>query len=157
MGKKTISNHWIFKTEPDCYSIDDLRKKGRGTWDGVRNFQARNFIRDDMKKGDKIIFYHSSCAIPAAVGVAEIVKEGYPDDTALDPKSEHPDPRHTRARPLWYVVDIKFLKKFKNPVALSDMHRIPELRGMRLLARGNRLSVFPIDEKQFKYIVKIGK
>jgi predicted RNA-binding protein with PUA-like domain len=128
----------------------------REHWDGVRNYQARNMLRDDIKKGDMVIFYHSSCKVPAAVGVAEVVKEGYPDFTAWDPQSEHPDPKSTQEKPLWYMVDIAFKKKFKNPATLSEMRTISKLSDMRLLQRGNRLSLFPISKKHFDTLVELG-
>ncbi|QSH39373.1 EVE domain-containing protein [Candidatus Kaiserbacteria bacterium] len=149
-------NYWLFKTEPTSYGIDDLMRDKREHWDGVRNYQARNMLRDDIKKGDMVIFYHSSCKVPAAVGVAEVVKEGYPDFTAWDPQSEHPDSKSTQEKPLWFMVDISFRKKFKNPVALQDMRTISKLSDMRLLQRGNRLSLFPISKKHFDTLVELG-
>lgn len=150
-------NYWLFKSEPTSFSIDDLKKVQSEHWDGVRNYQARNMLCDEVRVGDMVIFYHSSCAVPAAVGVATVVRAGYPDHTAWDPSSEHPDLKSTPEKPLWYMVDIKFKKKFKAPVPLSDMRTMPELRDMRLLARGNRLSLFPISKKHFDVIVEYGK
>jgi len=149
-------NYWLFKTEPTSFSIDDLKRKKREHWDGVRNYQARNLLRDDVKKGDQVIFYHSSCNVPAAVGIAEVVKEGYPDFTAFDKNSEHPDPKSTKERPIWYMVDIAFKKKFSKPVSLHDMRTISQLHDMRLLQKGNRLSLFPISQKHFELLSELG-
>ena len=145
--------YWLFKSEPNAFSIDDLKTNKREHWDGVRNYQARNMLRDDVKKGDTVIFYHSSCAEPAAVGIAAVVREGYPDHTAWDPTSEHPDAKSTPEKPIWYMVDIVFKKKFKEPVTLREMRTLPELTDMRLLVRGNRLSLFPISKRHFETIV----
>jgi len=149
-------NYWLFKTEPGSYNIDDLQKDNVEHWDGVRNYQARNMLRDDVKKGDLVIFYHSSCKEPAAVGSAVVVKEGYPDHTAWDTKSEHPDPKSTPEKPLWFMVDVEFKTKFKRVVTLKDMRTISELADMRLLQKGNRLSLFPISKKHFDVITKLG-
>ncbi|PCH91957.1 EVE domain-containing protein [Candidatus Kaiserbacteria bacterium] len=149
-------NYWLFKSEPGCYGIDHLKKDKTEHWDGVRNYQARNMLRDDIKKGDMVIFYHSSCKVPAAVGVAKVVKEGYPDFTAWDPKSEHPDPKSTPDKPLWYMVDIAFVKKFESEVSLQEMRTIRELGDMQLLKRGNRLSLFPISKRHFNVITELG-
>lgn len=151
------TRYWLFKSEPDCFSIDDLRKKKRAPWDGVRNFQVRNFLRDDMKKGDQAIFYHSSCKVPGAVGTMEIVKEGYPDHTAWDTKSEHPDSRSTKEKPLWYMVDVAYRSSFANVVPLRVMHEMEVLHKTPLLERGNRLSIVPLSKKQFDAIVSAGK
>lgn len=148
--------YWLFKSEPDCFSIEDLRKKKRAAWDGVRNFQVRNFLRDDMKKGDWAIFYHSSCKVPGAVGTMEIVKEGYPDHTAWDPTSEHPDARSTKEKPLWYMVDVAHRSTFSTIVPLSLMHEMEVLQGTPLLERGNRLSIVPLSKKQYDAIACAG-
>jgi len=142
-------NYWLFKSEPNCYSIDDLKRDGPEHWDGIRNYQARNMLRDDVKLGDKVLFYHSSCAEPAVVGLCEVVKESYPDHTAFDPTSEHPDPKSDPENPRWFMVDVKFEAKFKNPLSLKQMKEMTEFSGMRLLQRGNRLSLFPVDKKHF--------
>ena len=150
-------HYWLFKSEPDCYSITDLKNDGVGHWDGVRNYQARNFLRDDIKKGDMVVYYHSSCKEPAAVGLARVVKGGYPDHTAWDPSSEHPDPKSTPEKPLWYMVDIVCEEIFNTPVTLKRMRADDAYADMRLLARGNRLSVFPIEKKHFDRIVAQGR
>jgi predicted RNA-binding protein with PUA-like domain len=148
-------NYWLFKSEPDCYSIDDLQKDETEHWDGIRNYQARNMLRDDVKKGDQVLFYHSSCAVPAVVGLSEVVKEGYPDHTAFDPKSEHPDPKSHPENPRWFMVDIKFKEKFNTPVPLSQIKDMSEFSGMKLVQRGNRLSIMPLDKEHFELLCQI--
>ncbi|WP_372748970.1 EVE domain-containing protein [Litorivivens sp.] len=145
--------YWLMKSEPDAFSIDDLaaRPGKREHWDGVRNYQARNFMRE-MKKGDTVLFYHSSCAKPGVVGVAKIVREAYPDSTALDPESDYYDPKSDPDNPRWFMVDIQFQKKYKQPVSLAAMKANPLLDGMRLLKRGNRLSVMPVEAEEFQII-----
>ena len=149
-------NYWLFKSEPTCYSIDDLERDKVEHWDGIRNYQARNMLRDDVKKGDKVLFYHSSCPEPGVVGVCTVVKEGYPDHTAFDPKSEHPDPKSDPDNPRWFMVDVKFESKFKNLVSLSQIKEMSEFSGMRLIQRGNRLSLFPVEKEHFDLICKLG-
>ena len=122
----------------------------------MRNYQARNFLRDEVKKGDLVIFYHSSCAVPGAVGIAEVSQEAYPDPTQFDPKSEYYDPKARKENSTWYVVEVKFKRKFARTVSLADMRTIPELRDMRLLAPGNRLSLFPISQRHFVIIETAG-
>jgi predicted RNA-binding protein with PUA-like domain len=146
-------SHLLLKTEPSSYSIDDLKRDGTTSWTGVRNYQARNIIRDDMKKGDLCIIYHSSCKVPAAVGIGKIVKEAYADPLQFDQKSEYYDATSPVANPRWLCVDVAFVEKFAQPVTLTNMRTLPQLKDMRLLSRGNRLSVFPISEKHFKTIV----
>jgi len=150
-------NYWLFKSEPNCYSIDDLKRDGTEHWDGIRNYQARNMLRDDVKLGDQVLFYHSSCAEPAVVGLCEVVKESYPDHTAFDPKSEHPDPKSDPDNPRWFMVDVKFKQKFDNPLTLKQMKEMSEFSGMRLLQRGNRLSLFPVDKEHFELAVKLSE
>ncbi|GBD88852.1 EVE domain protein [bacterium BMS3Abin03] len=154
MSKK----YWLFKTEPNAFSIDDLAKSpGKRTyWDGVRNYQARNFIRDDMRKGDYVLFYHSNTNSLAVVGYCEIVKEAYPDHTQFDPDNKHFDPSATQKEPRWFMVDIKLIKKFKKPVTLKEIKANPKLKNMRLIQRGNRLSVMPITKEEFDEILKMG-
>lgn len=147
--------YWLFKSEPDCFGIDTLKAKKIAPWDGVRNYQARNYLRS-AQKGDLVIFYHSSCAVPAAVGVAEVVKGGYPDHTAWDPKSEHPDPKSTPEKPLWYMVDVKYKSTFVQPLSLTEMKSMPELAGMKLLQKGSRLSVMPVSKNHFDIIMREG-
>lgn len=151
-------NYWLFKSEPKEFSIDDLGKSpGKRTyWDGVRNYQARNFIRDDMRKGDYVLFYHSNTNPLAVVGHCKIVKEAYPDHTQFDPDNKHFDPTVTQKDPRWFMVDIKLIKKFKRPVTLKEIKTNPKLKNMRLIRRGNRLSVMPITKEEFEEILKMG-
>ena len=150
-------NYWLFKSEPDVFGIQHLmaRPKKTGHWDGVRNYQARNFMRDAMRKGDLGFFYHSSCAEPGITGIVEIVRAGYPDHTAFDPEDSHYDPKSTREKPLWYMVDVRLKRAFKNPITLQAMKRCPALKGMQLLARGNRLSVMPVAKRDWDFILKL--
>lgn len=145
-------HYWLFKTEPTGYSIDDLRRDKKTSWTGVRNYQARNMLRDEVKKGDLVIFYHSSCDIPGAYGVAEVVKEKVVDLTQFDTKSKYYDPKAKKEKPQWYAVDIKFKEKFKEPVPLADMRLEPALANMALLRPGMRLSLFPISKVHFDTI-----
>ncbi|AFN74666.1 hypothetical protein MROS_1429 [Melioribacter roseus P3M-2] len=150
--------YWLVKSEPDVFSIDDLAKSKNQTtyWDGVRNYQARNYMRDEMKKGDKVIFYHSNTKPPAAVGICEIVKEGYPDFTAFDPDDKHYDPKSKKENPAWYMVDIKLIKKFPKAVTLDEIKQNPKLKNMKLVQRGNRLSVMPVTKEEYDEIVRMG-
>ena len=145
--------YWLMKSEPNCFSIDDLAKAPKKTtsWDGVRNYQARNFMRE-MEIGDQVFFYHSSAEPPCLVGVAEVVKKAYPDLTALDPKDDHYDPKATPANPIWEMVDIKFVKKFDEPLTLEDLRDVKELEKMELLRRGSRLSVQPVTAGEWKAV-----
>lgn len=149
--------YWLVKSEPTAFSIDDLDKSKNKTtyWDGVRNYQARNFMRDEMKKGDYVLFYHSNAKPNAVVGFCEVVKEGYPDFTAFDPKDKHYDPKSKKDNPTWIMVDVKLKKKFKKPVTLSEIKENNKLKDMRLVQRGNRLSVMPVEEKEFNEILKM--
>lgn len=151
--------YWLIKSEPSVFSIDDLINSKEQTtyWDGVRNYQARNYLRDEMKINDKVIFYHSNSEPPAAVGVCEVVKEGYPDFTAFDPESNHYDPKSNPDSPAWFMVDVKFISKFANPVSIEQMRNKEKLKNLKLLQRGNRLSVMPISKEEFNQIVKMGK
>jgi predicted RNA-binding protein with PUA-like domain len=150
--------YWQIKSEPDVFSIDDLAKEKKGTtcWDGVRNYQARNFLRDDFKKGDKVIFYHSNAEPPSAAGLCEVVREGYPDHTAFDPASAHYDPKSRKDSPAWITVDIKFIKKFPRSVSINEIRQNKKLQEMLLIQRGNRLSVMPLTKEEFEEIVRMG-
>jgi len=143
------------KSEPTCYSIDDLAKDKTEPWSGVRNYQARNFMRDDMKVGDGVLFYHSSCKTPGVVGLAKISKKAYPDDTALNKKDDHYDPKHTKEKPIWYNVEVKFVKKLAEPVTLDKIKFNPRLKGIMVAQRGSRLSIQPVSKKHYEEIVKI--
>ena len=152
------TKYWLVKTEPGCFSIDDLAKSKNQTtyWDGVRNYRARNIMRDEMKLGDKVIFYHSNAEPPAAAGICKIVKEGYPDFTAFDPEDEHYDPKSEKDTPTWFMVDIKLEKKFKREVSLAEIKANKKLQKMTLIQPGNRLSVMPVQKEEFEEIVKMG-
>lgn len=149
--------YWLVKSEESVFSIEDLAKSKNKTthWDGVRNYQARNFIRDDMKKGDLVLYYHSNSDPMAVVGYCEIVKESYPDFTAFDPDDKHFDPKSKKENPTWFMVDIKLKKKFKKPVVLADIKDNAKLKEMRLVQRGNRLSVMPVTKKEFETILSM--
>lgn len=151
--------YWLMKSEPNVFSIDDLAKSKNQTtyWDGVRNYQARNFLRDEIKIGDKVIFYHSNSEPPGAAGICEVVKEGYPDFTAFDPENSHYDPKSKKESPTWFMVDIKLIKKFSHFVSIDEMRENKKLQGMKLLQRGNRLSVIPLTKQEFDEIIKMGK
>jgi len=150
-------NHWLMKTEPNTYSIDDLSnaKKQTTCWEGVRNYQARNLLRDEIKKGDRVLFYHSACKEPAVVGLAIVEKEGYPDTFAFDPKSKYYDEKSKPDQPTWFMVDIKLEKKFDHPVTLSELRDQASLTEMILLQKGSRLSVQPVKKTEFDKIVKL--
>lgn len=147
--------YWLMKSEPSVFSIDDLVKRPQQTeaWDGVRNYQVRNWLRDTMKVGDQAFFYHSSCEIPGISGIVEIVKAGYPDITAFDPKHHHYDAKSHPEKPVWYCVDIKLVRKLKRLITLAELKNHPALSHMRLLQKGNRLSITPISDEEWKMIL----
>lgn len=146
---------WLMKSEPNEFSIDDLKASAKQTnmWDGVRNYQARNMIRDEMKIGDLAFFYHSNCDEPGIVGVMEVVKEAYPDPTAFEADDKHFDPKSDPDEPRWFVVDLKFKRKLKRTISLTELKGRGELKDMQLLKRGNRLSVMPIAEAEWDFIL----
>jgi predicted RNA-binding protein with PUA-like domain len=152
-------NHWLLKSEPDTFSIDDLaaRPKQITAWDGVRNYQARNMLRDSIKKGDTAFFYHSSCKVPGIAGIVGVVKSGYPDATAVDPKHHHYDAGSRPDQPTWYVVDVKLERKFSRVITLDELreHASKELADLALLRRGNRLSVTPVTSKNWNFILTL--
>jgi predicted RNA-binding protein with PUA-like domain len=152
-------NYWLMKSEPDTFSIDALAAAPKRTtaWDGVRNYQARNMLRDSMKKGDLAFFYHSSCEVPGIAGIVSIAKAGYPDKTALDSKHDHFDPDSTASDPRWYVVDVKFERKFAHVITLDTLkkHAAKALSEMILLRRGNRLSVMPVTKKEWDFVLSL--
>jgi predicted RNA-binding protein with PUA-like domain len=145
--------YWLMKSEPDVYSIDHLIADTTTQWEGVRNYQARNFMRDDMKIGDKVLFYHSNTKPPGIVGVAEVCKESYPDFFAWDQESKYFDPKSPEEKPRWFMVDVKFVKKFKSIISLDDLKTHPELVDMLVIRKGQRLSVQPVDEAHFNFVV----
>ena len=150
-------NYWLFKTEPGCFSFDDLKARPGMTeaWDGVRNFQARNFLRDTVKVGDQVLFYHSNIPEPAVVGLAEIVRPGYPDTTALNPNGEHFDPKASVDKPVWYMVDVRYVKPLPKIVTLENIKQNPLLADMPLVKR-SRLSIQPVTEDEWQIILAMG-
>ncbi len=149
MSKK----YWLMKSEPDVFSIQDLEKKNKPeSWDGVRNYQARNFMRDDMKKGDLVLFYHSSCEVPGVAGIAEVTKEAYPDPTSWDKKSQYYDPKSSKENPRWFMVEVSWKQTFKQVISLQSIKENKKLKDMRLVQKGNRLSIMPVTEKEFEII-----
>ena len=144
--------YWLVKSEPDCYSIEDLKREKVGSWTDVRNYQARNFIRA-MKKNDTLLFYHSSCAVPSIVGVAKVVKEAYPDPTQFDKKNEGYDPKATAENPRWSTVDVSLVEIFKEPLTLAELKNDPTFVGMEVTRQGSRLSVQPVSEKHFNQVM----
>ena len=139
-------NYWLMKTEPTTFSIDDLARQKVSHWEGVRNYQARNYMRDGMKVGDEILVYHSNCMPPAVAGIGRVYKAAYPDHFAFDEKSKYFDPKSTTEKPIWMMVDVEFVQKFKQPIPLAQLHTYPELAGMVVLQKGSRLSVQPVSE-----------
>lgn len=151
--------YWLFKSEPSAFSIDDLAAApGRKTcWDGVRNYQARNFMRDEMRRGDLVFFYHSSCEITGIAGIAEVVRESYPDFTAFDPEDRHYDAKSSEDAPRWFMVDVRLRRKFKRVITLNQLreHSHKQLQDFALLRKGNRLSILPVTKKQWDFIANL--
>lgn len=149
--------YWLMKSEPETFSIDDLIKQPKKTfhWEGIRNYQARNFMRDHMQVGDLAFFYHSNCTPPGIVGVMEIVKAAYPDYFAWDKQSKYFDPKSTPENPRWIMVDVCFVEKFKKMITLDELKQQQKLSHMRVLQRGNRLSITPVSETEWKYIMNL--
>ena len=155
MAKK----YWLMKTEPTTYSIQDLaaEKKQTTYWDGVRNYQARNMMRDDIKLGDEVLIYHSNADPPTVAGTAAIVREGHPDHTSWDAKDKHFDPKSTQDAPRWFMVDIQLREIFPRPISLPELREVKSLKEMELLRKGSRLSVQPVRKKEFDAIVKLAR
>ncbi|MGC2061343.1 MAG: EVE domain-containing protein [Thermodesulfovibrionales bacterium] len=149
-------NYWLMKSEPAVFSFDDLKARTDATdhWEGVRNYQARNYMRE-MKRADLILFYHSNCELPGIVGVAGVVRTAYPDHTSWDISSRYYDPKSTPQNPRWSMVDVQWKKQFKNAVSLTQLRQVPELRGMKVLQKGQRLSVMPVTQKEFEKILEL--
>ena len=147
------ARHWLMKSEPDVFSIDDLKKKGVGGWDGVRNYQARNYMKD-MTVGDKVLFYHSNALPPGVAGLAEVVKTAYPDPTQFDPKADHYDPKATPDKPIWFQVDLGKAKRLPRFLSLDELRGVPAIADMPLFNR-SRLSVQPVTPEQYKTIVAL--
>jgi len=145
--------YWLMKTEPDVFSIDDLKSQKTTPWEGVRNYQARNFMRDEMKKGDLVLIYHSNAKPPGIAGIGVVSKEAFPDHFAWDKKSKYYDPKSTKENPRWMMVEIKFKKKFKEILSLSEIKETKGLEDMLILRKGNRLSITPVEKKHFEQII----
>jgi predicted RNA-binding protein with PUA-like domain len=148
-------NYWLMKSEPKSFAIDDLARRPAQTehWDGVRNYQARNMLRDEMKLGDLVFFYHSNCDPPGIAGIAQVVREGYPDFTAFDPNDKHFDDRSDPQNPRWFMVDVQLVRKFERLISLDELKLHAQLDGMPLLRRGNRLSILPVSREHWAYIL----
>lgn len=151
--------YWLFKSEPDAFSIDDLAAMPGQTehWDGIRNYQARNFLRDQVKLGDQVFFYHSSCKDVGIVGVAEVVKESYPDHTQFDPESKYYDPKSSPVNPRWVMVDIKLQQKFSKILPLKVIKTMPEITELGLVKKGHRLSIMPVTEDEWQVLMAKGR
>jgi predicted RNA-binding protein with PUA-like domain len=148
---------WLMKTEPETYSIDDLARDGRTWWNGVRNYQARNFMRDAMRLGDPVLVYHSSAEPPGVAGLARVSGAAKPDPTALDPQDPHFDPKATKANPIWVMVEIEFVERFEAVLPLARLRAEPKLEGLALLARGQRLSIQPVSDAHFRTILALAR
>ena len=153
------TKYWLMKTEPTSYSIQDLaaEKKQTTCWDGVRNYQARNFMRDEMKVGDRVLFYHSDADPPSVVGIATIVRESYPDHTSWDCDDKHYDPKSTAQHPRWFMVDIKLEQIFDEPLSLDDLRGVAALKDMEVLRKGSRLSVQPVRKSEFDAVLTLAR
>lgn len=147
--------YWLMKSEPEEFSIDDLKNRPKRTepWDGVRNYQARNMLRDEMRKGDEVFFYHSNCETPGIAGIAKVVREGYPDPTAFNPTDKHFDPKSNPDEPRWFLVDVQFVRKLKRVIPLSELKAEAALKDLLLVRRGNRLSIMPVTKKHWDHIL----
>lgn len=150
-------HHWLMKSEPDVFGIDDLKRMPKQTdkWEGVRNYQVRNMMRDDMQPGDLAFFYHSNCREPGIVGIMKIVRGGYPDHTAFEPEAKYYDPKSDPGKPRWYMVDVRFVRKLKRTITLTELKTHAALSDLALLRRGNRLSVIPVTAEQWAYILDL--
>ncbi|MGB5688894.1 MAG: EVE domain-containing protein [Woeseiaceae bacterium] len=147
--------NWLMKSEPDTYSIDDLERDGREPWDGIRNYQARNMMRDEMRIGDEIFFYHSSCEEPGIVGIMKVASEPYPDPFQFDEKSRYFDPKSSRDNPRWELVDVEFVRKLKRTITLTEIKAEKSLADMILTRKGNRLSIMPVAKKHWNKILSL--
>jgi predicted RNA-binding protein with PUA-like domain len=147
--------HWLMKSEPDAYSIDDLERDGRDMWDGIRNYQARNMMRDEMRVGDEVFFYHSNCKEPAIVGIAKVASKPYADPTQFDPESKYYDPKSGESDPRWCLVDVAFVRRLARPITLTELKATPGLDGLVLTRRGNRLSIMPVSDEHWDLILTL--
>lgn len=151
------TQYWLMKSEPESFSIDDLEKKKVEPWDGVRNYQARNYMRDQMRIGDKVLFYHSNTSPIGIAGLARIHSTSYPDPSAWDPENSHFDPRSSPENPRWCMVDVEFVEKFPAILTLDELHQNPALKGLLVLKRGMRLSIQPVEKKHFEEICRMAR
>ena len=149
--------YWLMKSEPSTYSLDNLKRDGVSAWEGVRNYQARNYMRDEMKKGDLALFYHSVANPPGVAGICRISRESFPDHTAWDPKSPYFDPKASPDNPIWMMVQVEFVEKFPHFVTLEELRENPLLSGLKVLQKGSRLSITPVEPAHFKLIRKMGQ
>ena len=147
--------YWLMKSEPDAYSIDDLERDGREPWDGIRNYQARNMMRDDMKIGDEVFFYHSNCKEPGIVGIMKVASDPYPDPTQFDRKSSYFDAKSSKDNPRWLLRDVEFVRKLKRTITLAEIRETKGLDGLILTRKGNRLSIMPIEKKHWKKLLSL--
>ena len=147
--------YWLMKSEPDAYSIDDLERDGREPWDGIRNYQARNMMRDEMKIGDEVFFYHSNCKEPGIVGIMKVASEPYPDPMQFDKTSKYYDPKSTKDNPRWCLVDVEFVRKLDRTISLAEIKDTKGLDGLILTRKGNRLSIMPIDKKHWSRLLSL--
>jgi len=149
--------YWLMKSEPGTYSIEDLKRDGKTCWDGVRNYQARNLMRDEMRVGDGVLFYHSRAKPMGVYGIAEIMREAYPDDSAFDPQDKHYDPKSDPANPTWMMVDVGYVGTLETPVTLDMLKQTPGLEKMMVIQRGSRLSVQPVTKKEWDIVLGMSK
>jgi predicted RNA-binding protein with PUA-like domain len=155
---KVLMNYWLIKSEPDAFSIDDLKNSPgkKDHWDGIRNYQARNFMRDDMRKGDQVLFYHSNCKEPGIVGIAEIVSGAYPDHTAFDANGKYFDPKSDPENPRWLMVDVRYKRKTRRLISLAELKSYADqLENFALVRRGNRLSIMPVSKAHWDFILSL--
>lgn len=150
-----MKKYWLMKSEPDVYSIDTLKKDKTTPWEGVRNYQARNYMMNEMDVGDEVLFYHSSCEVPGVAGLATVCKKAEPDKLQFDKKSEYFEPKATKEKPMWFCVHVQYKDKFKNVVSLETLKADKALKDMLVIKRGMRLSIQPVSEKDFQHILKL--
>jgi predicted RNA-binding protein with PUA-like domain len=157
--ERPVMSYWLFKSEPDTFGIDDLKARGKKgePWDGVRNYQARNMLRDEVKKGDLIFFYHSNTKVPGLVGIAEVIKDAFPDPTQFDPEAKYYDPKADPDNPRWFCPQVRFKSKLKQTISLEQLKNIAALKDMPLVRKGNRLSVMPVQEDQWNFIMGLAE
>lgn len=152
-----MTKYWLMKSEPGCYSIDDLERDRTTVWEGVRNFQARNYMRDEMKVGDFGLFYHSNAKPSGVFGVMKIVKTKIADITALEPTSQYYDPKASQENPIWFMVEVEFKAKFQSPVSIKQLRLFESLENLAILQKGSRLSITPVTKQEFEVITKLGQ